>query len=107
MANFKTVEQDTRNNWIDGKNVYEKTLVLGTLPVGFTAFPHGIVGLDRLIDVVGAYRNLSNGTWLLFNHPGTTAGNSVNITVDQTDVRVNQSQTGFGDAIVVLRYTKA
>jgi hypothetical protein len=108
--NYKLTERDTGDNYTGGQNIFSKTVVVaggGEVPVGFIQVPHGIATIARVIKVEGSYRNLTTGRWLTLNHPGTTAGNSVNVSVDAVDVGINMTQLGFGDMEVTIFYTKS
>ncbi len=64
VLNYTTSEQNTGRTWIDGKTIFQKTVVIAAGPNNSTVnVAHGIVGLDYVVD----YKMmLSNGTFQIF-----------------------------------------
>jgi hypothetical protein len=50
---YETTEQDTGTKWIDGRPIYQKTLSFGAVGTGEQTVPHGIAGLDVILDTEG------------------------------------------------------
>ena len=53
VANYKITEQDTGTKWIDGRTIYSKTYNMGALATGTVSQPHGITGLDFVLEYKG------------------------------------------------------
>lgn len=53
VIDYSTEEQWTGKRWIDGRKVYQKTILLNPITAVFTnAYtPHGITGIDRCVDI--------------------------------------------------------
>lgn len=64
FADYSTSEVNTGIKWVDGKNIYRKTIYTGNLPNNDTAknIPHGISNLDYVIKLEGTYSN-NDGTY--------------------------------------------
>jgi len=60
LKNFSTTEKDTGLKWIDGRNIYEKTIIFGAVGTGAQSVAHGITGLDFVINANG-YAEQANG----------------------------------------------
>ena len=60
MPNYSTTEQKTGQKWIDGKDIYFKTIDIGVLPDNsYKIINHGISGFERIIDVkLGGYSDV-------------------------------------------------
>lgn len=57
---FKITEQDTGTKWIDGRSIFQKTLTFGAVGTGEQTVPHGITGLDVILDTEG-FAEQANG----------------------------------------------
>jgi hypothetical protein len=51
VLNYTTAEQSTGRTWIDGKTIFQKTVVIAAGPNNsIVNVAHGIVGLDTVVD---------------------------------------------------------
>lgn len=99
---YSTTETDTGTKWIDGKAIYKKVLILGSIPIGANDYPHGITGIDRVIkaDVIS-----DNGVnQFVFTGYQTTATDYV--LVGDSAIRINIVSGTFPDSYAILEYTK-
>lgn len=61
LLNYTTTEQDTGRTWIDGKTIYQKTIVIAAGPNNSTVnVAHGITGLDTVVDYEMMLRSGNN-----------------------------------------------
>lgn len=84
---YSTSEVNTGSKWINGKEIYRKTVDVGALPnaTGKT-LPHGITGLTRVVKLYGwAFRSTDN-----FNIPlpygSPVTGSSVSLYVTGANI---------------------
>ena len=110
MANYSLLEKDTRDNWVDGSNIYQKTVVSGPLVVGYQDIPHGIVGMGLLVGIEAMVK--INGKWRSLSFASTSAlASNIGVVVSDTAIGVNLGGAYAGqeptEANFTLRYTKA
>lgn len=99
---YSTTETLTNKVWIDGKLIYRKVILLGTLPNNYVkAIPHGLTGV-RFISVTG----FADGMQLPFAHKVNAY--MIGLYVDSTYLRVDtgMDRSYVTDAFAVLEYTK-
>lgn len=92
LPDYSTTEQKTGRKWIDGRDIWEKTIV-GTTIVGgaTTRKPHGISDLSVLIDCTIMAHFQDNGYWRALNFAYNN-GLQINYdwyggyAIDQTDI---------------------
>lgn len=99
--------------WIDGSDLYQKTINIGGLPANTTKnVAHGITNISKIVYVEGAAFRSSSGNETCIPIPSThyqTIGNQNEVSVNFTNVIVrngNSSASSFDYAWVTLRYTK-
>lgn len=109
--NYSTEEQIV-GTWIDGKPIYEKTLIFENqyLASGFTDLSHGISNVDMYIDLKGSYKNLDNSNSLSLSHINITG---LNLSIgtwceDRTKIRIHtgSSMAGNYNVYLTIQYTK-
>jgi len=67
IEDFSTEEINTGVKWVDGKDIYKKTVNCGALPNATTKqVPHGITDIDTIIRFHGGARTAA-GTFMPFN----------------------------------------
>lgn len=71
-VNYSETEQNTGIKWIDGKDIYVKTVEIDALPssAGSANHAHGISNLGDLINCVGIARWADNAYQCTFDHNG-------------------------------------
>lgn len=109
--NYST-DEHVVGTWIDGKPIYEKTLILNNqyLSSGFTDILHGIDNIDMYVDLKGNYKNLSNSNSLLLSHMNT---NGLHLSIgawceNKTTIRISagSSMSGNYNIYLTIQYTK-
>lgn len=105
---YSTSEQIV-GTWIDGKPLYQKTVVFGALPNTTTkSLGHGISNLGTVVDLYGMAFNSSNNNRLPLPYVDTnTISSNIHIIVNDTDIKVT---TGIDrsalTAYITIKYTK-
>lgn len=107
---YSTSEQII-GKWVDGSNLFQKTISFGTLPNATSkTVAHGISNLKRIIEVSGyAYRSSSTAFIPLpFSGTNTSANANVNITCDATNILVTTltDRSTFTESYITIKYTK-
>lgn len=103
FGNYLNTEVDTGFKWINGKNIFKKTINLGTLPnSASTSTAHGITGMTAVVEYRGIGMNLGGMQFIDFQQ-----GNGINTFIDATNVNIattisRSSFTGY----MTLWYTK-
>lgn len=96
--------------WIDGSDLYEKTVSCGALPnsTGKTV-PHSIANLKNIVEIRG-YAIRTVGSTLTYPLPFVNSDNTsrVELTVSATNISIttNVDFSYLDDTYVTLRYTK-
>jgi len=109
-SNYSTTEHKI-GKWIDGSDLYEKTVSCGALPnsTGKTV-PHSIANLKNIVEIRG-YAIRTVGNTLTYPLPFVNSGNTsrVELTVSSTNISIttNVDFSYLDDTYVTLRYTKA
>lgn len=103
-------EMDTGNTWVNGKTIYRKIIATGSLPnTGQSDVPHGITGLDDLLNIEGYCDNGATRLSLPFVSTSTASVISVYIPSSlTTHVRIDVSsadRSGYS-GFLILEYTK-
>ena len=97
--NYSTTEQDTGLKWIDGKPIYQKTIVYTNTSVSLVD-----LNIDEIVDIKGV-SYLTDGTVFLLN---TYAGDQYNMNLDITNdtLTITTSGWAFSKANITILYTK-
>lgn len=106
-GDYSTSEVNTGFKWVDGKDIYKKTINFGSLPnSGATKnVAHGITNLENVVHMFGT---ATDGTTIIpLPHATTNTGFLVQLQVTSTNVTImsaanRTSSTGY----VTLYYTK-
>ena len=100
--NYSTTEQKTGEKWIDGKDVYQKTLT-GSLSTGDNNISYGITA-DTVISVVGMANetlplpySLDSSSWSIYLVDGSTSGIKIR----------NGSSIAATTYTLTIKYTKS
>jgi len=99
--NYSTTEQLTGGTWIDGKPIYQKTVLCSGAA---STTPHSIIGFDHVVAVDAVW--LVSGMWV-----PVPAGNMAGLAALGVAIYVNSTVIGFagvssGDIWVTVKYTK-
>ena len=103
---YSTTEHKTGRKWIDGKDIYEKTVSLGALPnTNEIQIDHGIT-FDTVIDYIAIAQN-SVGVVLKLPFLSPTSSNNVGASINATKVTVftGSDRSGF-TGYCTIQYTK-
>ena len=106
---YSTTEQVV-GTWIDGRDVYEKTVYNAGGLSGDFFIPHGITNLDRVISCQGSYYDTNAGTSGAIGVVPRIENNLIGVTTfTSTDIQIRVPNI-FGTRIVdwyfVVRYVK-
>ena len=109
-VNYSTAEQ-VIGTWIDGKPLYQKTIVCGVMPSSTTkSVAHGISNIKRIVSIEGYSFNSTAGNLTVpLPFVSTSAlGSQMDIRCDFTNVTVitGTGRQNFAESFVTLRYTK-
>lgn len=95
--------------WIDGKDLFQKTIDCGALPNASTkTVAHGITGLGYTVSIAGTSKRPSDGT--VISLPRAFNGNCIDILTNSQNILITISvgnMTAFTQTYVTLKYTKA
>ena len=106
---YATAEIDTGTTWIDGKEIYKKTVDIAPLPNATNkVVAHNISNLDRVIKLEGyGYRSSDQGIFPL-PFVSTNAASAIAISIAGANVSIvtGQDRSNVAEAYVTLYYTK-
>lgn len=90
LPNYSFDEQANGRLWVDGRNVYQKTIDLGMLPnAGTNSVLHGIVNIEQMIELQGSAVDPSGPFFIRLPHvDATDPAYSVGFFVDGTNVQI-------------------
>ena len=106
---YSTEEQDTGKKWINGKNVYQKTFIMGGLGrATIIKKPHNISNLDLVIRIQGIAKENSIGATINLPHAADQQAYTVTVYADNTNVNIQTyaDQSGYTQSYVTLWYVK-
>lgn len=109
LVNYSTTEQKTGRKWIDGKDIYQKTINCGAINgTSDIEIDHNITGIDTVISLVGILKELA-GSFIPLPY-ATPASLDVmfRLSINATKIILTKGsviQDG-GIAYVTVRYTK-
>jgi len=104
--NFSLSEAWTGLFWVDGKNVYQKTVNIGALPnTTSRATAHGIVNISTILSQSGFAA--TSTAFIPLPYPATVAASAISVSADTTNVTVTTGSATWTSysAYVTLRYT--
>lgn len=107
ILDYSTNEVDTGAKWINGDNIYKKTVNIGTLPNNTTSTTaHNITGFSYLVKLEGNFTNGTNSAPIPYCAP--TASKSVQAYVDATNITIGTGEDRSAySGYVTLYYTKS
>ena len=109
-----STEEQIVGEWIDGRNIYEKTVDCGALPNATTKeVAHGISNLDMVVDYEGMACNPTTVSCLplpyaVSSSTVSTTRSQVSILFSSSNIRIicDEDRSAFSKTYVTLRYTK-
>lgn len=109
ILDWSTTEQDTGRLWINGKVVFQKTVVI-TMPTANTeTTAHGITGIDELVEQYGQAQRAAPFFSIPIPRAAKSSALALNLhcSVDATDITL-RSLTDYSaySGTVTLLYTK-
>ena len=106
-SKYSTTEHKV-GKWIDGSDLYEKTVSCGALPNATSKdISHGIANISKIVEIKGY---ATNGTLYLplpFAGASATSGISVYANTSNITFETGMNRSNFTASYVTLRYTKA
>lgn len=109
FADYSLSEIDTGAKWVDGKNIYKKTIYQSSVPVGNNTISHNISNLGLCIKVEGFEVSAANSTLSIPSLGGldSLSDNFASFwVVDTTEVKLFTS-LALTDVYITLYYTKS
>ena len=109
FGNYSTTEVNTGFTWVDGSPIYKKSVAFGALPNNTNKnVPHGISGLNKVINVEANQYEGVNRSAFPFTH-GATLNFQQQILIDATDIKIYtySNRTGVTIDYITLYYTKS
>lgn len=107
-SNYSTTEHKV-GKWIDGSDLYEKTVSCGALPNNDHKYvAHGITNLAKIVEIKGTA--LSSTFKMPLPHINVSAiTGCVAVAVQGDNIRITtgQDQSNMTESYVTIRYTKA
>lgn len=110
-VDYSTTEKKTGQKWIDGKDIYFKTVNFGALPDNTNkSVPHDISNIDLILFKSGIAYNEDKSTELQLPHIafGSLSYYSISLDVNKTNVVITTGtdRTSLTDCFVTVYYTK-
>ncbi len=109
LFEYSTEEINTGKKWIDGKDIYSKSFIVGSLPNDTTRFiPHNISNFERPTEIKASWYDSEDNRWYFDCRPGDTA--RIIITCNDTNLIIQAVGTDWSyrtsGCVVTLEYTK-
>lgn len=110
-ASYFTAERSTGETWINGAQLFTKTIDVGTLPnAGSTTTAHGITGEVTIVSLQGIAQQTgfpASGDAIPLPFPDVTGAANVELSMDKTNIILDtggnySAYKGF----VTVKYTK-
>lgn len=95
--------------WIDGSDLYEKTIDFGALPNATSkSVAHGITGLATMVNLYGFAKNPTNNAQITLPYVDTTAGGNIALLVNANNIIITDANNMsiYTQTYITLRYTK-
>lgn len=109
---YTTSEQDTGLTWIDGKAIFQKTIVFGALPNNTNKdVDHDITTIEECIFIEGYAQNAEAATpelqWIPVIHRSSST-NGIGVSCGTTQVRIQAAGnfSVYEECHITLYYTK-
>lgn len=102
-------EEHEVGTWIDGSNIYEKTIYIATITKSTTwnNVAHGISNLGRVIDISGSFLASDSGRFYNVNVSRPNENNGIIFGCDETNLLyMNSWLADACDAYITIKYTK-
>ena len=104
-----STDEHVVEKWVDGKDVYEKTIECEALPNNTTkSVAHGVSNLDKIVDIKGCAYRSSDGLFVSLPRVATSTTYMCEINVNSGNVNITSSTdlSAFGWSYVTIQYTK-
>lgn len=105
---YSTTEHKV-GKWIDGSDLYEKTVDFGALPNATSkSVAHGIAGLATMVNIYGFAKNPTNNVQIALPFVDITAGGNISFLVSANNIIIIDANdmSVYTQAYVSIRYTK-
>lgn len=109
QRSYSTDEHPTGKKWIDGKDIWSKTVVIGVLPNSSSiTVAHNILNIDKITKLECFSRTNSGLTIPIPYAPSDNVSNGVGFSADKVNVYVGTGidRSNFTDTTCTLEYTK-
>lgn len=105
---YSTTEQDTGVKWIDGTEVYQKTISIGALPNNTTKnVAHGVTDIDRVINAYMFATTSTHTSTIIPLVSNSNLSNNVSYGISDENVSVySKTDVSIYDAYLTIFYTK-
>lgn len=105
-STYSTTEHKV-GKWIDGSDLYEKTVSCGTLPNATSkTVAHGIANISKIVEIKGYSTNRTLYLPLPFAGASATSGISVYVGTSDISFETGMDRSNFTESYVTLCYTK-
>jgi len=108
--NDYTTDEQIIGTWINGKKLYQKTIVCGTLPNNNTKYvDHNIENLDCVVSISGSAQRTNDNLRIALPHISVGAlANGISIAINDTKVslQTGANLTSYTTSYITLQYTK-
>lgn len=106
VLNYLT-EEHIVGKWIDGSDLYEKTVSCGALPnTTSKTVAHGIANISKIVEIKGYSTNGTLYLPLPFAGASATSGISVHAGTSNITFETGMNRSNFTESYVTLCYTK-
>lgn len=109
-SSYSASEVNTGKKWVDGKDIYKKTINFGSLPNNTTKLvAHGVVGLSRIIDYTVVAQNSSTSPTSVFPIPLISASSApiiLSFSDTSVSIQTTSNRTDMVDCFATIYYTK-
>ena len=107
--NYSTEEQNTGLTWIDGKKIYQKTVVVNRANIDntWTEIPHNIENIDNICDYDVLIKAPDQGVdyWYILSDRGSNTAAATYISKENIGI-INTWLSGSSTWYFTIKYTK-
>lgn len=109
VIDYSATEQNTRQKWVDGKDIYTKSIDFGALPNNTSkTFDISALGIDIIIDKKGCAFNNDKSAQFILPHLSLVSTSSITLDANRSIVAVTtgSDRSNITNCYVTLFYTK-